>query len=122
MEEGSLAEEVGAPGSRSSPSPSHPPADALGTHWTPRTSIREPNLETKPVLRTNTHGYPQPEQPGSRGEATKGPKKGAAGGAMNGPGLHMPPLPGRRPSRREVCRAIVRGPQDVPHTRWSCAV
>lgn len=48
--------------------------------------------------------------------------KGAGGGAGNGPGLHMPPLPGRRPSPGEVCRAIVRGTQDVSYTRWPCAV
>lgn len=37
----------GCPGKQEQPLPQPPPADALGTHWTPRTSIREPNLETK---------------------------------------------------------------------------
>lgn len=69
------------------------------------------------ALWTNTHGRGRREQPGSRGEAHKGRGRGG-----NGPGLHMPPLPRRRPSPGEVCWAIVRGTQDVSYTRWPCAV
>lgn len=102
--------------------PSAPPADAPGTQWTLGTSIREPNLETKAWLCGQI--LMDIVSPAARqgGEAHKGPKKGAEGGRLNGPGLHMPRLPRRRPSHGEVCWAIVRGPQDVSHTRWSCAV
>lgn len=62
------------------------------------------------ALRTNARGC---GRPGARR---------ARGGAGEGPGLHMPPLPGRRSSPSEVCWAIVRGTQDVSHTRWPCAV
>ena len=62
------------------------------------------------------------------GEEKEAPPLGAGGagegqcGAGKGSGLHMPPLPGRRPSPGEVRRAIVRGTQDVSSTRWPSAV
>lgn len=79
-----------------------PPADAPSTHWAPRTPTRKTNWETKAGTGTNAHGHCQ------RGAAAAGrPTKGR--GAGKGPGLHMPPLLGRRPSPGEVRRPLSGG-------------
>lgn len=116
------AEDVGVPGSgpRQPPGPPHlvPPADAPSTHRAPRTPTRKPNWETK----AGRGGQMLTDIVSRSGRAAgRGPQRGG-GGAGKGPGLHMPPLPGRRPSPGEVRRAIVRGTQDVSSTRWPCAV
>lgn len=115
-EEGALQKGVaGQPLSRPHPVT---PADAPSAHWTLSTSVREPSVETKAgrwgqILMDTVSGESQ--------AAARGPQRGWGRGRER-PGLHLPPLPGRRPSPGEVCWAIVRGTQDVSYTRWPCAV
>ena len=74
-----------------------PPADAPSTHWPPRTPTRKPNLETK----AGRWGQILMAIVGGSGQAARrGPQRGG-GGAGNGPGLRVPPLPGRGPSAGE---------------------
>lgn len=72
----------GHPRKRAGQAPRRPhpvtPADTPGTHWTPRTPTRKPNLETK----AGHWGQILMERPGS----LAGPTKGLGAGPTKGPG------------------------------------
>jgi hypothetical protein len=93
------------PQSRSS---TWPPADAPGIHWMPGPQSGSPIWRQRHGSRDEYSWTLSAGPPGSRGEAHKGPEERAEGGGREWAALHIPPLPGRRPSHGEVCRAIVR--------------
>lgn len=90
------------PRARAAARPRPRPGRCSGARWVPRRSLGAQFGDKGRARRTNARGCCRREQPG-------GPQRGG-GGALNGPGLHMPRLPGRRPSPGGV-----RGPLSGAH-------